>query len=62
MIGLYGDKGILPAHTQIGVYKDPQQCFLEKKTLLCFKSLLGLNTSYMMELIALTGTFLAFLG
>ncbi|MCL4128100.1 UNVERIFIED_CONTAM: hypothetical protein GTU68_007157, partial [Idotea baltica] len=60
--GLYGEKGILPGHSMIGDKKSVKECIMQKKTLLCSMSLLGLNTSYMMELIALTGTALSFIG
>ncbi|XP_069177985.1 lipase maturation factor 2 isoform X1 [Procambarus clarkii] len=60
--GLYGEKGILPAHTQLPNLKYPKQCFFDKLTVLCFSSYVGLNVSYMMELLALVGTVLSFVG
>lgn len=60
--GLYGEKGILPAHTQLPNLNYPKQCFFDKLTVLCFSSYFGLNTAYMMELLALTGTVLSFIG
>lgn len=60
--GLYGEKGILPAHTQLPNLKYPKQCFLDKLTVLCFSSYVGLNVSYMMELLALAGTVFSFVG
>ncbi|KAK7086730.1 Lipase maturation factor 2 [Halocaridina rubra] len=60
--GLYSEKGILPAHTQLPNLNYPKQCFLDKLTVLCFSSYFGLNTSYMMELLALTSTVLSFIG
>ncbi|KAK4309275.1 hypothetical protein Pmani_019088 [Petrolisthes manimaculis] len=60
--GLYGEKGVLPAHTQLPNLKYPKQCFFDKLTVLCFSSYVGLNVSYMMELVALVGTILSFIG
>lgn len=60
--GLYGEKGILPAHTQLPNLKYPKQCFFDKLTLLCFSSYVGLNVSYMMELLSLAATLLSFIG
>lgn len=60
--GLYGEKGILPAHTQLPNLKYPKQCFFDKLTLLCFSSFVGLNVSYMMELLSLAATILSFIG
>ncbi|XP_042860415.1 lipase maturation factor 2-like [Penaeus japonicus] len=60
--GLYGEKGILPAHTQLPNLKYPKQCFMDKLTFLCFSSYFGLNVSYMMEFMSLAGTVLSFIG
>ncbi|KAK2582003.1 hypothetical protein KPH14_002436 [Odynerus spinipes] len=62
--GLYGDKGILPARTQlnfdghVSIYKKISQ----KPTLIWLAPYLGLNVEYMLDLISLLGATLAFLG
>lgn len=62
--GLYGINGILPAHTQL-VLKGTESVFSKmtiKPTLLWFAPLLGLNVEYMMDVLALIGTAVAFTG
>lgn len=60
--GLYGENGILPAHLLNEDSAQLKECFIKRKSALCFSSYLGLNTSYMMELVALLGTVLSFIG
>ncbi|XP_043273217.1 lipase maturation factor 2-like [Venturia canescens] len=62
--GLYSDNGILPARTQIDLEsKIPlSQKFSQKPTLIWFAPLLGLNVDYMLDVIALLGCVLAFMG
>lgn len=62
--GLYGTNGILPARTQLLV-KGTDSIFTRikvKPTLLWFAPLLGLNTEYMMDVLALAGTSLGLAG
>ncbi|XP_071440324.1 lipase maturation factor 2-like [Hetaerina americana] len=61
--GLYGNNGVLPARTQMeskanGVLAK----FLTKPTLLWFAPYLGLDTEYMMDVLAIVGIAIAFLG
>lgn len=60
--GLYGEKGILPAHLLTDESVSLRECLAQKKSLLCIRSYLGLNTSYMLEFIALFATLLSFVG
>ncbi|KAG8036745.1 hypothetical protein G9C98_004067 [Cotesia typhae] len=62
--GLYGDNGILPARTQVDL-KDKSPClekFKQKPTLVWIASYIGLNVEYTLDLIALSGAVLSFLG
>lgn len=62
--GLYGDNGILPAKTQIDLEsKVPvSQKLMQKPSFVWFASLLGLNVEYMLDVLALVGIVLSFLG
>lgn len=62
--GLYGTNGILPARTQL-MLKGTDSPFAKMKvrpTLLWFAPVLGLNVEYMMDVLSLAGTLLAFAG
>lgn len=61
--GLYGKNGVLPAHTQLET-KDSNVVhnIHNKPTLLWLASYIGLDTEYMMDVLALTGIFLSFTG
>ncbi|KAK3928755.1 Lipase maturation factor 2 [Frankliniella fusca] len=62
--GLYGSNGVLPARTQL-VLKGTESVFtklMTKPTLLWFAPFLGLNVEYMMDVLALIGTIIAFTG
>ncbi|XP_033224978.1 lipase maturation factor 2-like [Belonocnema kinseyi] len=62
--GLYGDNGILPAKTQVDLkLKVPlSQKLMQKPTLVWFAPYLGLNVEYMLDVLALSGIILSFLG
>lgn len=62
--GLYGNNGILPARNQLAdtTSKTLSEKIHNKPTLLWFAPYLGLNTEYMMDVLALTGIFLSFTG
>ncbi|XP_059468984.1 lipase maturation factor 2-like [Neocloeon triangulifer] len=64
--GLNGHNGILPACSELDTKAASTRTFLEnflqKPTLLWLAPEIGLNTQYAMELIALLGAILAFLG
>ncbi|XP_014210138.1 lipase maturation factor 2 [Copidosoma floridanum] len=62
--GLYGDNGVLPAKAQLDLNSPAPLLlkFKQKPTLLWFAPYLGLNVEYMMDVFALTGALLAFLG
>ncbi|XP_032795513.2 lipase maturation factor 2 isoform X2 [Daphnia magna] len=62
--GLYGPNGILPSHATLGI-QDKRHFFdkfWENPTLLHLAPVFGLTVSYCMELFALTGILLSFLG
>ncbi|XP_063985646.1 lipase maturation factor 2-like [Diachasmimorpha longicaudata] len=62
--GLFGDNGVLPARTQVDLKGKGSlwHKLSHKPTVLWFASYLGLNVEYMMDLVALTGALLSFLG
>ncbi|XP_014250285.1 lipase maturation factor 2-like [Cimex lectularius] len=65
--GLYGKNGILPARAQLdlkpGLFDEDYAKQIQKKpTLLWFSPYFGVDTEYMMDILALTGMFLAFTG
>ncbi|CAH1405828.1 unnamed protein product [Nezara viridula] len=61
--GLYGNNGILPARTQMDVKETEFAAKLQKKpTLLWFAPYLGLDTEYMMDVLALIGMLFSFTG
>uniref|UniRef100_A0A1B6DGU2 Lipase maturation factor n=1 Tax=Clastoptera arizonana TaxID=38151 RepID=A0A1B6DGU2_9HEMI len=61
--GLYGKNGILPAHKQLETKENNLVRNIHNKpTLLWFAPYIGLDTEYMMDVLALTGMFLAFTG
>lgn len=62
--GLYGPNGILPSHAVLDT-QDKRNLFdkfWENPTLLHLAPASGLTVSYCMELFALTGILLSFLG
>ncbi|RZF35032.1 hypothetical protein LSTR_LSTR009624 [Laodelphax striatellus] len=62
--GLYGNNGILPARTQL-LAKDGTTLAAKmhtKPTLLWLAPYIGLDTEYMMDVLALVGIFLSFTG
>lgn len=62
--GLYGDNGILPARSQVDL-KARATLFnklKQKPTLLWFAPYLGLNVEYMLDVLALLGVVLSFVG
>lgn len=61
--GLYGNNGILPARTQMDLKETEFTAKLQKKpTLLSFAPYLGLDTEYMMDVLALFGMMFSFTG
>lgn len=60
--GLYGKNGVLPAHTQLSTKDNLSRNIHNKPTLLWFAPYIGLDTEYMMDILALTGMFLSFTG
>ncbi|XP_008550546.1 lipase maturation factor 2 [Microplitis demolitor] len=62
--GLYGDNGLLPARTQLDFKGKPSllQKFSQKPTLAWFAPYLGLNVEYTLDVIALLGAVISFLG
>lgn len=62
--GLYGDSGLLPARTQLDLKGKSSlwQQFNQKPTFLWFAPYLGLNVEYMLDVLALLGTLISFLG
>ncbi|KAK0163832.1 hypothetical protein PV328_002522 [Microctonus aethiopoides] len=62
--GLYGDNGLLPARTQLDLKGKSSlwQKFNQKPTLLWLAPYLGLNVEYMLDVVALLGTLISFLG
>lgn len=62
--GLYGNNGILPAKTQMDLQsKVPlSQKLMQKPTFVWLASFLGLNVEYMLDVLALLGIVLSFLG
>ncbi|XP_057381107.1 lipase maturation factor 2-like isoform X2 [Daphnia carinata] len=61
---LYGPNGILPSHANLGIQDERHvfDKFWENPTLLHLAPMFGLTVSYCMELFALTGILLSFLG
>ncbi len=62
--GLWGPNGILPSHTRLN-FQDTRSfydIFWENPTLLHLAHIFGLTVSYCMELFALSGILLSFLG
>ncbi|XP_046656178.1 lipase maturation factor 2-like [Daphnia pulicaria] len=62
--GLYGPNGVLPSHARVN-FHDKRPLFdklWENPTLLHLAPAFGLTVSYCMELLALTGIILSFLG
>lgn len=64
LTGLYGNNGILPAHTRLNLNDQrPLTVRLwDNPTLLIIAPFLGLNVSYCMELLAVSGIIFSFLG
>jgi len=62
--GLYGRDGILPANTQLELKdgSDWATRIQKKPTLLWAASFLSIDTEYMMDILALNGMFIAFVG
>ncbi|XP_054269593.1 lipase maturation factor 2-like [Macrosteles quadrilineatus] len=61
--GLYGENGVLPAHVQLEAKDDNLVRNIHNKpTLLWLAPYIGLDTEYMMDVLALTGIFLSFTG
>lgn len=61
--GLYGSNGILPARTQLDSKAATLTARIHNKpTLLWLAPYVGLDTEYMMDVLALFGAFLAFTG
>ncbi|XP_015121845.1 lipase maturation factor 2 [Diachasma alloeum] len=62
--GLFGDNGVLPARTQVDLKGRGSlwHKLNHKPTVLWFASYLGLNVEYMMDLVAITGAVISFLG
>ncbi|KAJ9576239.1 hypothetical protein L9F63_006901 [Diploptera punctata] len=61
--GLYGNNGIIPAKTQLDSKAKTLSARIQTKpTLLWLAPYIGLNTEYMMDVLALLGIFLAFTG
>lgn len=63
--GLFGDNGILPARTQIDNQigsKHKITTISQKPTLLHVSTLLGLDNTYMIDVVALVGTVISFTG
>lgn len=61
--GLYGDNGVLPAKTQLDSKATTLTARIHNKpTLLWLAPYVGLDTEYMMDVLALLGIFLAFTG
>ncbi|XP_033338138.2 lipase maturation factor 2 [Megalopta genalis] len=62
--GLYGDNGILPVRTQLDLKgRTPLLHKLKQKpTLVWFAPYLGLNLEYMLDILALSGVVLSFIG
>ncbi|PSN35844.1 Lipase maturation factor 2 [Blattella germanica] len=60
---LYGNNGIIPAKTQLDSKAQTLSARIHNKpTLLWLAPYIGLNTEYMMDVLALAGIFLAFTG
>lgn len=61
---MYGNHGILPARSQLvdTSAKTLSEKIHNRPTLLWFAPFLGLNTEYMMDILAITGIFLSFTG
>ncbi|KDR11021.1 lipase maturation factor 2-like [Zootermopsis nevadensis] len=61
--GLYGNNGVLPARTQLDSKAKTLSARIHTKpTLLWLAPYIGLDTEYMMDVLALLGIFLAFTG
>lgn len=62
--GLYGNNGVLPARTQLDAKEGTTLAakMHMKPTLLWLAPYIGLDTEYMMDVLALIGMFLAFTG
>jgi hypothetical protein len=61
--GLNGSNGVQPARSQLeSKGKTLLDKILSKPTLVWLAPYIGLNTEYMLDLIALVGVFLAFTG
>jgi len=61
--GLYGNNGVLPARTQLDSKAKTLSARIHTKpTLLWLAPYIGLDTEYMMDVLALLGVFLAFSG
>lgn len=64
--GLFGNNGVLPARTQIdstgGSAKLKVSAIQQKPTLLHLSSFLGIDTGYMVDLLALVGAIISFTG
>nr|CAD7409137.1 unnamed protein product [Timema cristinae] len=61
--GLYGENGVLPARTQLeNKGRSLANSLQTKPTLLWLAPYIGLDTEYMMDVLALMGMFLAFTG
>jgi hypothetical protein len=61
--GLYGNNGVLPAKIQLDSKAKTLSARIHTKpTLLWLAPYIGLDTEYMMDVLALLGIFLAFTG
>jgi hypothetical protein len=61
--GLYGNNGVLPARIQLDSKAKTLSARIHTKpTLLWLAPYIGLDTEYMMDVLALLGVFLAFTG
>jgi hypothetical protein len=61
--GLYGNNGVLPARIQLDSKAKTLSARIHTKpTLLWLAPYIGLDTEYMMDVLALLGIFLAFTG
>lgn len=62
--GLYGSNGVLPARTQLDAKEGTTLAakMHMKPTLLWLAPYIGLNTEYMMDILAIIGMFLSFTG
>lgn len=61
---MYGDNGILPARTQLNLKGKATllQKITQKPTALWLASYVGLNVEYMLDVVALSGALISFLG